>query len=170
MSFDHEAAVAQALAFLGQGLAAAFEADARKVFAEHRIEFAAPKSFQRMQNKLLNPAEHGDPSLPRPRCYKNVDVLRGCVIAKSVEELEAIYAKLQKAFTVARVKNTHNPDTDGWRGGYRSILVNFFYEPGITWGQLFGDKVAYDFRDNNRFGFAGGERHVTPIAEGQNHL
>jgi hypothetical protein len=119
-----------------------------------------------MQNKLLNPAEHGDPSIPRPRCAKNLDVLRGCVVAKNVEGLEAAYEKLQAAFKVLRVKNTHDPETVGWNGGYRSLLVNFIYEPGVTWGQLFGDRLAFDFRDFGRIE----SKEVTPIVDGKNHF
>jgi hypothetical protein len=162
MSFDHESAVAQAYSFLGQGLVSVFESDVQRVFDGFKIVTVAPKAYQRMQNKLLNPAEHGDPSIPRPRCAKNVDVLRGCIIVKNVQDLEEAYNKLRAAFKVVRVKNTHNPSTDGWAGGYRSLLVNFVYDPGVKWGQLFGDKVTFDFSDEARFF---GMRRETPVEE-----
>jgi hypothetical protein len=149
LSADHEAAVAHAYALLGLGLASVFEFDVQRIFQESsaRVVTVAPKQFQRMQNKLLNPADHGDPKAVRPRCAKNVDVLRGCIVVRTVQDLEAVYDKLQKAFKVVRVKNTHDPSTDGWRGGYRSLLVNFIYEPGVKWAELFGDKLTFDLSD-----------------------
>jgi ankyrin repeat protein len=146
MSFDHEAMVAHAYALLGEGLCACFESDIRKVFqgASTKVVTAPPKSFQRMQNKLLNPSEHGDPAAQRPRCAKNVDVLRGCVVVKSVTELEAAYEKLAATFKVVRVKNTYG--TSG-TVGYRCLLVNFIYQPRLVWSQVFGDKVTFDFAD-----------------------
>jgi len=149
ISFDHEAAVAEAYSLMGEGLANVFESDMQRIFSDLpvRVVTVAPKSFQRMQNKLLNPSDHGDNQIPRPRCAKNVDVLRGCIVVKTLQDLQAAYDKLQGAFEVVRVKNTHNPDTDGFRGGYRSLLVNFAYTPGLTWGDLFGDKITFDFRE-----------------------
>jgi len=148
-SADHEAAVAHGLALLGQALERPFEADVRKIFAgsSAKVVTVAPKTFQRMQNKLLNPKEHGDPNLRRPRCAKNVDVLRGCIIVKTVKELEDAYNTLKAAVKVVRVKNTHDPSKEGFRGGYRSLLVNFLYEPGVKWVQLFGEKVTFEFSD-----------------------
>jgi hypothetical protein len=146
MSFDHEAMVAHAYALLGEGLADTFEAQMQQLVqgSSVRVAIAPPKSFQRMQNKLLNPFEHGDPNIPRPRCAKNVDVLRGCVVVKDVQELEAVYNKLQNTCQVLRVKNTHESSA---LSGYRSLLVNFLYQPGLTWSQLFGDAVTFDFDD-----------------------
>jgi hypothetical protein len=169
ISADHEAVVAQAYAFLGQGLTPIFESEVQRVFggSTANIVTVAPKSFQRMQNKLLNPADHGSANIPRPRCAKNTDVMRGCIIVKTVQELEAAYEKLQKAFKVVRVKNTHDPACDGWRGGYRSLLVNFILDSGVTWAQLFGDKVNFDFSDPYRL-FA--LREETHINESDTHL
>ncbi len=109
ISFDHEAGVAHAYAFLGLGLESMFERDVQRMFrgSGARVVTVAPKSFQRMQNKLLNPAEHGDPAIARPRCARSLDVLRGCVIVRTVQELEAAYDKLAAAAKVVRVKNTH---------------------------------------------------------------
>jgi len=168
ISFDHEAAVAHAYALVGQGLESVFESDVRRIFggASARVVTVAPKSFQRMQNKLLNPAEHGDPNIARPRCAKNVDVLRGCIIVKTVEELEEAYSKLQAAFKVVRVKNTHEPSTNGFRGGYRSLLVNFVFEPGLTWSQLFGEKVTFDLSNPVKMM----AKQVTELEENQTDL
>merc|ERR1712139_219029 len=47
-------------------------------------------------------------------------------------------------YKVVRVKNTHDPATDGFRGGYRSILVNFVYEAQCTWRELFGGQIMFD--------------------------
>jgi hypothetical protein len=163
ISFDHEAAVSQAYAYLGQGLGAIFDSDVQRVFHGYTIVPVGPKSFQRMQNKLLNPAEHGDPNMKRPRCARNVDVLRASIVVKTVKDLEAAYDRLRSNFKVVRVKNTHDPSTDGWRGGYRSLLVNFIFEPGLTWAQLVGDKVTFDVRDMARFF----QHQVTLIEENQ---
>merc|ERR1719326_2017948 len=58
---------------------------------------------------------------------------------------------LKAAVKVVRVKNTHDPSKEGFRGGYRSLLVNFLYEPGVKWVQLFGEKVTFEFSDLARF-------------------
>jgi hypothetical protein len=126
-----------------------FSADVQRMYegSAATVVTVAPKSFARMANKLLNPIEHGDPEIPRPRCAKNVDVLRGCIIVKNVQELKMAYDKLQASFKVVRVKNTHNPSSEGYTGGYRSLLVNFVYDSGLTWSQIFGDKITFDFSD-----------------------
>jgi ankyrin repeat protein len=169
VSADHEACVAQAYAMLGEALEPAFEKDIRQTFENTslKVTIAAPKSFQRMQNKMLNPVEHGDPQIPRPRCAKNVDVLRGCVSVRNVTELRQAYDSLQSKYKVVRVKNTHDPCSAAWKGGYRSLLVNFIYEPGVTWAQLFGGKVTFDIRDWQR---AVAEFKAAPIEEGQNEV
>jgi len=167
LSFDHESAVARSYAYLGLALEEVFENDVRSLFRDFpaKIVTVAPKSFQRMQNKLLNPAEHGNPSMARPRCARNVDVLRGCIVVQSVPELQAAFSKLQSTYKIMRVKNTHDPSTDGYRG-YRSLLVNFMYEPGVTWAQLFGGDITFDVSDfQNMF-----LKKVTPIKENENHL
>jgi len=168
LSFDHEAAVAMSFAYLGQGLESAFEKDIENLFhgSPARVVTVAPKSFQRMQNKMLNPAEHGDERIAKPRCAKNVDVLRGCIIVQTVSELEAAFSKLQEAYEVVRVKNTHHPSTDGFRGGYRSLLVNFVYKPGVTWAQLFGGKITFDLSDFMKMF----QKLSTPVEENCNHL
>jgi hypothetical protein len=165
MSFDHEACVAKGFAYLGQGLASVFESDVKRIFSDHKVVTVAPKSFQRMHNKLLNPAEHGSPDIARPRCAKNVDVLRGCIIVKTVSELESAYKKLQAAFQVVRVKNTYGTSTDE-HAGYRSLLVNFIYDPGLRWGQLFGEKVAFDLADTAKFFM----HEAVPLEGNQSHV
>jgi len=168
-SFDHEQAVAQAYAYLGQGLSPLFESKVHELFggSTAQIVTVAPKSFQRMHNKLLNPAEHGDDKIPRPRCAKNVDVMRGCIIVDTAEELKEAYDKLKGAFKVVRVKNTHDPSTDGYGGGYRSLLVNFIFDSGVKWAQLFGDKVNFDFSDTLELFMKQAETH---LKDNETHL
>ena len=115
LSFDHESTVAMAYAFLGQCLDAAFRSDMQEVFfgSNTRIFIGAPKPFQRMQNKLLNPKEHGDASLARPRCAMNLDVLRGCIVVETIQELESTFRKLQSTYKVVRAENTHDPSEHG---------------------------------------------------------
>lgn len=151
VSIDVDIGTTYAYALLGQGLQSVFEFEVRQMFhgSTSLVSMAAPKSFQRMQNKLLNPTEHGDPNIARPRCAQNLDVLRGCVIAKDVLQLEEAYNKVLKAFDVVRVKNTHDPSV---ALGYRSLLINFVFQPGLTWAQLFGGRVAFDARDSHSDG------------------
>lgn len=172
---DNEIGTAHAYALLGEGLESVFESEVHRTFhgSPARVVTVAPKCFQRMHNKLLNPAEHGDPNIARPRCAKNIDVLRGCVIVKDVQQLEVAYGKLQAAFNVVRVKNTHDPSTDGWSGGYRSLLVNFVFQPGLTWAQLFGGKVTFDWRlamGEQAHWDSSAEAQVSVIEESQTHL
>jgi len=129
-----------------------------------KVSMPAPKNLQRMQNKLLNPLEHGDPNIQRPRCAKNVDVLRGCVRVGSVSELREAFNRLSSTHKVVRVKNTHDPSSAAWNGGYRSVLVNFIFDSGVTWQQLFGGKVTFDQRDWARML----QLKATPIEENQN--
>jgi hypothetical protein len=99
--------------------------------------------------------------MKRPRCARNVDVLRATVVVKTADEMEKLYEKLKNAYKVVRVENTHGASTDALRGGCRSLLVNFIFEPGLYWEQLVGSKVTFDMRDDDLF------RHsqITPIEE-----
>ena len=196
-----------AYAFLGQCLDAAFRSDMQEVFfgSNTRMIIGAPKPFQRMQNKLLNPKEHGDASLARPRCAMNLDVLRGCIVVETIQELESTFRKLQSTYKVVRAENTHDPSEHGrnsskkrretenhaWMHwfdgvssvpsgfdsfrkqasagrqlGHRCLLVNFVYEPGLTWMQLLGGSITFDLSDDKRTSM----NLSTPVAANQNHL
>mmetsp|Transcript_25457 Transcript_25457/g.58671 ORF Transcript_25457/g.58671 Transcript_25457/m.58671 type:complete len:797 (-) Transcript_25457:116-2506(-) len=103
---------------------------------------APPKTFTRMFNKLNNPAEHGDPKLKKPRPMRNVDVVRCCTIVENTDDLRSAWDILQSRYRIIRVKNNHQ--TPGGFGGYRNLLVNFAYEPGVTFREIFGDNGRLD--------------------------
>jgi len=144
-----EVFVARSLALLALAFNEVFLADIRKVMTAHLARDAfvhmvepAPKNFRRMYNKLMNFAEHGDPSLEKPRPAKNVDVSRCCIGVTDPNDVEIIFRELKKRYKILRVKNSHSPSQQSYC--YRSVLVNFAYDPGVTWRELMGDTGGYD--------------------------
>eukprot|EP00971_Amphidinium_carterae_P146042 2894880-Amphidinium_carterae.1 len=104
---------------------------------------APPKTFGRMYNKLNNKWEHGDPSIPKPRPMKNVDVVRCAISVETPEDLAKTFAALKAKFKIMRVKNTYNVTQDG-ENHYRSVLVNFVYDSGLNLKDVFGSCPGYD--------------------------
>mmetsp|Transcript_12489 Transcript_12489/g.29419 ORF Transcript_12489/g.29419 Transcript_12489/m.29419 type:complete len:805 (+) Transcript_12489:133-2547(+) len=140
MGGNHEVFATRTLALVALSLQKVFEQDMTQLFTPfaQEVKMAPSKTFQRMMNKLLNPKEHGDPTIKQPRSMRNIDVLRlGCIFNDANKVLEA-YAALKAKFKIVRVKNSNDPDKPGF-GGYRSILVNFAYDSGITFKDLYGD-------------------------------
>merc|ERR1719461_609044 len=126
MGGDHNCYYAQSLALIALALNDIFQEDVRAIFkpiTEH-VHSAPPKTYGRMFNKLMNPLDHGDPSIPQPRPARNVDVLRAGVEIHNVEDFARALLALKARFRILRIKNTHSPQVQGF-GGYRSILANF---------------------------------------------
>ncbi len=132
-SVDVELCAAKALALLALALADIFAADMQAAFADYVVHRAPPKNCQRMMNKLLNPTDHGDPAGTIPRPAKNVDIIRSCVVVPRWEDVEVAYGTLQRKYRVLRVKNAFREGD-----GFKTLLVNFAYAPGIKWGDIFG--------------------------------
>jgi len=149
---DQEMFTAISITLVALGCADIFDNDMRKLFSPiiDEIHCAPPKSYSRMLNKLLNPAEHGDPSIPKPRPMKNVDVIRICVVVKKPEDVEVAFKALKGKYKVLRVKNSHDPSV---AGNYRSLLVNLAYDSALTYSEVFGD----GHHDNNGNHFATSE-------------
>lgn len=122
-----------------------FQADMQtlfKPFTQH-VHSAPAKTFGRMFNKLVNPNDHGDPSLLKPRPAKNVDILRSGIELQKSEDVEKAYQALKAKYRILRVKNTHDPNLQGF-GGYRSMLINFAYQSNVTFKDVFSDTVYHE--------------------------
>mmetsp|Transcript_46390 Transcript_46390/g.84915 ORF Transcript_46390/g.84915 Transcript_46390/m.84915 type:complete len:797 (+) Transcript_46390:72-2462(+) len=131
------------LALIALAVNSSFEEDMRELFPTNmKVIAAPPKTFTRMFNKLNNPAEHGDPKLKKPRPMRNVDVVRCCTVVDNTDDLCSAWELLRSKYRIIRVKNNHQ--TPGGFGGYRNLLVNFAYEPGVTFKEVFGDNGRLD--------------------------
>jgi len=114
------------------------------------IHEAPPKTYGRMFNKLVNKHEHGDPSIPKPRPMKNIDVIRMGISVDTADEVVSVFNAIKSKYRILRVKNTHDPSLLGF-GGYRSVLVNFAYGSGLTVGEVFGKSEGYKKDDREDF-------------------
>jgi len=131
------------LALLGRGLNKTFGLDMKTIGGQGiEVQVAPAKTFVRMFNKLQNPAEHGDPTLAKPRPMKNVDIIRALAIVEKADDMQKAYDALAAKYKVLRVKNSH--DLSHGYVGYRSLLVNFAYRTGVTFKQVFGDTGRFD--------------------------
>mmetsp|Transcript_51139 Transcript_51139/g.119830 ORF Transcript_51139/g.119830 Transcript_51139/m.119830 type:complete len:796 (+) Transcript_51139:97-2484(+) len=140
MGGNHELFVARSLAIAALAANEVFTQDMHTLFGNINVTVveAPPKGYTRMFNKLQNPAEHGDPSIPKPRPMKNVDVLRVAIVVKDPADVERTYLLLKSRYRVLRVKNNHDPAHGEGFGGYRSLLVNFAYDSGVRIRDAFG--------------------------------
>ena len=136
---NHEFFTAMSLALAGYAINEVFEADMKALLGNIAdVKEAPSKTFGRMYNKLMNKAEHGDPTIPKPRPMKNVDIDRVGAVIEKVEQLERAFDALQGKFKILRIKNNYDPTGGEGFGGYRSLLVNFEYPSGLTYAELFG--------------------------------
>jgi len=145
---NEELYVSRSLALLALAINPIFMTDMRSILAPFKttgvkISEAPPKAFSRMYNKLMNRDEHGDPSIPKPRPMKNVDLNRLGVSVTAAEDVERVFHAFKSKYKILRVKNSHRPDQEG-HGAYRSLLVNFAYDTGLTWRQLMGTSSPYE--------------------------
>jgi len=151
MAGNHELFAARSLALAGMCINKVFMEDMRALlepaFPKAGIHPAPPKAFSRMYNKLQNKLEHGDPTIPKPRPMKNVDINRLAVSVDDADDVDRIYKAIKSKYKILRVKNTHDPSSEGY-GAYRSLLVNFAYEPGLSYREVFGLSPGYqDFKN-----------------------
>jgi len=151
MAGNHELFAARSLALAGMCINKVFMEDMRALlepeFPKAGIHPAPPKAFSRMYNKLQNKEEHGDPTIPKPRPMKNVDINRLGVSVDDADEVDRVFKAIKSKYKILRVKNTHDPSGDGY-GAYRSLLVNFVYEPGLTYRDIFGLSPGYQDSKN----------------------
>jgi len=118
-----------------------FMDDMKETFSKLPVEVveAPPKNYTRMFNKLMNPVEHGDPTIPKPRPMRNIDVLRIGLVISNPDDLEKAYLSLKSRYRILRVKNNHDPGAGEGFGGYRNLLINFAYDTGVKIKDLFGE-------------------------------
>mmetsp|Transcript_25575 Transcript_25575/g.59080 ORF Transcript_25575/g.59080 Transcript_25575/m.59080 type:complete len:797 (-) Transcript_25575:8-2398(-) len=139
MGGDHEVFAARTLSVLGLALHSVFRMDILNVFSAYadKVNVAAPKTFKRMLNKLLNPADINRSEASKPS-MRNMDVLRLRMHVANSNELLEVYKLMDRSFRLLNVVNTHNPDTMVSRGR-RSVVVTFAYDSHVTFKDLFGD-------------------------------
>jgi len=153
MGGNHEFAVAHSLALAAFGANALFEEDMQKLLKPYPVELGntPPKGFTRMFNKLMNPAEHGDPRIPKPRPMRNLDIIRAMVTVKEPQDVQRVYMAIKSRYNVVRVKNNYDPATGEGFGGYRNLLVNFAFNTGVSLSDMFGHgSYTYDAKDGER--------------------
>jgi len=142
---NHEIFYTMSLAVVAIALNEPFQVDMKNLFRNFakRVHSAPSKTFTRMNNKLANAKDHGDPSIPKPRPAKNVDIIRCAVEVQHWQDVEKVFERLRSQYRILRVKNTHYPHVSGF-GGYRSLLVNFAYHSGLTFADIFGTTTIWD--------------------------
>jgi len=141
MAGNHELYAARSLALAAMCIQKVFMEDMQALFAtgfpDATLHEAPPKSYSRMYNKLTNKSEHGDPSIPKPRPMKNVDVSRFAMSVTDPADVERVLLAIKSKYKILRVKNSHDPGAGGY-GAYRSLLINFAYDTGLSCLELFG--------------------------------
>mmetsp|Transcript_12277 Transcript_12277/g.27877 ORF Transcript_12277/g.27877 Transcript_12277/m.27877 type:complete len:807 (+) Transcript_12277:73-2493(+) len=141
MAGNHELYAARSIALAAMCIQQIFMQDMRALFDTGfpgtTLHAAPPKTFSRMYNKLNNKHEHGDPSIPKPRPMKNVDVNRFAMSVTDPADVERVLLAIKSKYKILRVKNSHDPGTGGY-GAYRSLLINFAYDTGVSCIELFG--------------------------------
>merc|ERR1711937_39390 len=95
-----------------------------------RCKSAPPKSFARMMNKLVSPDDHMW-KYPNPRSANNIDLSRNAVTYKDCDSLLQGLAAFTKRFPAIRMKNNMRREFDAQNKsfGYRTIMVNMFFQP-----------------------------------------
>lgn len=136
---------AMSIALVGLAVDGIFQADIQQIFGQiaKKVHGAPSKTFGRMFNKLNNKADHGDDSIPKPRPARNVDVIRAGIEVSKWQQVEEALSILQSKYRILRVKNSHDPHVPGF-GGYRSVLVNFAYDTGLRFSEVFGNTCGFD--------------------------
>ena len=127
-----------------------FQEAAKRICESCGGECRAPpcKGFMRMWAKL--DTDHKDAETPR--AAENIDTNRVAWIFQEPEELRKAFDKAQKVLGAPlRVKNGYDPNFDAMTEtkGYRNILANYKFSPGLTWGNLSGrcEKKDLDSKD-----------------------
>mmetsp|Transcript_66662 Transcript_66662/g.124454 ORF Transcript_66662/g.124454 Transcript_66662/m.124454 type:complete len:800 (-) Transcript_66662:255-2654(-) len=145
MAGNHELFAARSIALAAMGVTDLYVSDLRTLLAGIPVEMhpAPSKTYGRMYNKLMNKAEHGDPSIPKPRPMRNVDVIRCGLCAENADDLDRIFKAIKSKYRILRIKNTHDPTNEGY-GGFRCILVNLAYDSGVKLKDLFGESPGFD--------------------------
>jgi len=96
-----------------------------------------PKGFMRMWAKL--DTDHA--KAKSPKAAENIDTNRVAWIFQEPKQLRDAFAKAQEVFgPPVRIKNGYDPSFDALSDtkGYRNILANYRFIPGLTWGDLAG--------------------------------
>lgn len=96
-----------------------------------------PKGFMRMWAKL--DTDHAKAA--SPKAAENIDTNRVAWIFQEPKQLRDAFAKAQEVFgPPVRIKNGYDPSFDALSDtkGYRNILANYRFIPGLTWGDLAG--------------------------------
>ena len=76
-----------------------------------------------------------------PKAAENIDTNRVAWIFQEPKQLRDAFAKAQEVFgPPVRIKNGYDPSFDALSDtkGYRNILANYRFIPGLTWGDLAG--------------------------------
>lgn len=97
------------------------------------------KGHLRMNGKLFQ--DHAD--MEFPRAAHNADIVRAALICSDPESLcEAFELSRHPVHGIGRmirVKNLFTPPHDAMNSGsfgYRAVLVNYIFSPGLTWGEI----------------------------------
>mmetsp|Transcript_34482 Transcript_34482/g.78692 ORF Transcript_34482/g.78692 Transcript_34482/m.78692 type:complete len:800 (-) Transcript_34482:331-2730(-) len=150
MAGNHELYAARSIALAAMGVTEMYVNDLKSILADIPVEIspAPSKTYGRMYNKLMNKAEHGDPSIPKPRPMRNVDVIRCGLCVESADDLDRVFKAIKARYRVLRIKNTHDPTNEGY-GGFRCILVNLAYDSGVKLKDLFGESPGFEVNAAN---------------------
>mmetsp|Transcript_49443 Transcript_49443/g.115614 ORF Transcript_49443/g.115614 Transcript_49443/m.115614 type:complete len:811 (+) Transcript_49443:74-2506(+) len=138
----------RALAVLAFALDDIFQEDIRSTLKPLDIQEivpAPPKTFQRMMNKMFSPAEHGSHTFTRPRCMRDLDVLRLSVSVRDAASMEQIIENVRARYDIVRVTNNHEPK--GAFSGVRHTSVYFAYDSKVLFRDLFGCNPAASSED-----------------------
>mmetsp|Transcript_4866 Transcript_4866/g.11388 ORF Transcript_4866/g.11388 Transcript_4866/m.11388 type:complete len:600 (+) Transcript_4866:19-1818(+) len=101
-----------------------------------------PKGFMRMWAKL----DTDHVKAASPKAAENIDTNRVAWIFEEPSQLRDAFIKAQEVFGApVRVKNGYDPGFNALKDtkGYRNILANYRFKPGLTWGALAGRDASH---------------------------
>eukprot|EP01062_Namystynia_karyoxenos_P007012 TRINITY_DN12461_c0_g1_i2.p1 TRINITY_DN12461_c0_g1~~TRINITY_DN12461_c0_g1_i2.p1 ORF type:complete len:441 (+),score=131.62 TRINITY_DN12461_c0_g1_i2:119-1324(+) len=104
----------------------------------------AVKSRQRIGEK-----RRGDYlASPSPKVAESADLNRACLAFADAEELQKGFAAAHALLgPPVRVKNGYSAELGTLGAAPRSLLCNYCYAPGLTWGELFDTPAAAESRE-----------------------
>jgi hypothetical protein len=161
--FYNEKCFIHFIRMVGMGIDASFQKAVEEVCTNAKGEFkgCAIKGFVRMKNKCISRDDHRYKAYPRPS--HNIDVNRNACTFEGHEDLLSFVEGMKRhpmfGGHPARVKNMFLFDDDRAKKQffYRTVMINWLYAPGITYGELAEEaKLLWeryrDFQSDPRFG------------------
>jgi hypothetical protein len=164
--FWNEKCYIQCVRLIGLGLNAKFQQECERICKDAMGQFKAChiKGFSRMMNKCLSKEDHYYDEFPRPAL--NIDINRNASTFERADQLlqfiDMMKGHEKFGGSPVRLKNMflYGDEEAAQQFYYRTVMVNWLYTPGITYGELATESrkiwdAFYDYNSNAGFSKAG---------------